>query len=272
MFLVVLLRSALSGARRGRWRSSPTGPAHASFMDGLVDAGFIVLGGALADEHRVVHAVEAESEDAVRATFARDPWSETHLRIDTIDPWAIRLDGRRAEPRLARKGDGLVVGDPNMQYALWLAQGLADGRDLELPKALADVEPRAEFLAQIDNLLMAGNDPATQLTNLGRRLRYLAETSASAMRDVPDPLDRIAIALRLWAGCLGAAKTIADATMSGPNSAEERARLFPSIDATAAQDELFCAGVEAAPVFKRLRGQPYFLDGVPDESPVRRHA
>jgi uncharacterized protein YciI len=69
--------------------------AHASFMDRLVDAGFIVLGGPLADEHRVVHAVEAESEDAVRATFARDPWSETHLRVDTIEPWTIRLDARR---------------------------------------------------------------------------------------------------------------------------------------------------------------------------------
>jgi hypothetical protein len=26
----------------------------------------------------------------------RIPWSETHLWIDTIDPWTIRLDGRRA--------------------------------------------------------------------------------------------------------------------------------------------------------------------------------
>jgi hypothetical protein len=64
-------------------------------MDGLVDAGFIVLGGPLADEVRTVHAVEAESEDAVRTTLARDPWSETHLRVDTIDSWTIRLDGRR---------------------------------------------------------------------------------------------------------------------------------------------------------------------------------
>jgi uncharacterized protein YciI len=69
--------------------------AHASFMDGLVDAGFIVLGGPLGDDDRVVHAVEAESADAVRATLARDPWNETHLRIDTIDPWTIRLNGRR---------------------------------------------------------------------------------------------------------------------------------------------------------------------------------
>ncbi len=69
--------------------------AHASFMDGLVDGGFVVLGGPLADEQRVVLVVEAESEDAVRATLARDPWSETHLRLDTVDPWTIRLDGRR---------------------------------------------------------------------------------------------------------------------------------------------------------------------------------
>ena len=70
-------------------------PAHASFMDGLVDEGFVVLGGPLADEHRVVLVVDAESEDAVRATLARDPWSGTHLRVDTIDAWTIRLDGRR---------------------------------------------------------------------------------------------------------------------------------------------------------------------------------
>ena len=71
-------------------------PAHASFMDRLVDAAFVVLGGPLADEQRVVLAVEADSEDAVRATLARDPWSETHLRVETIDPWTIRLDGRGA--------------------------------------------------------------------------------------------------------------------------------------------------------------------------------
>ena len=70
--------------------------AHAAFMDGLVHAGFLVLGGPLADEERVAHVIEAESEDDIRATLARDPWSESHLQIDTIDPWTIRLDGRRS--------------------------------------------------------------------------------------------------------------------------------------------------------------------------------
>ena len=96
MFLVVLHRSG------PRWDASlpleeqSDWPAHASFMDSLVDAGFVILGGPLADEHRVVHAVEAESEGTIRATLAQDPWSETHLRIATIEPWTIRLDGRRA--------------------------------------------------------------------------------------------------------------------------------------------------------------------------------
>lgn len=69
---------------------------HAAFMDGLVETGFVVLGGPLSDEERVVLAVEAESEDAVRTTLAADPWSGSHLVVDSVDAWTIRLDGRRA--------------------------------------------------------------------------------------------------------------------------------------------------------------------------------
>jgi hypothetical protein len=59
-----------------------------------VDTGFVVLGGPLADEHRVVEVVEADSEEAVRATLARDPWFGSHLRIDAVEPWTLRLDVR----------------------------------------------------------------------------------------------------------------------------------------------------------------------------------
>jgi hypothetical protein len=96
MFFVVLRR------RRPEW--DPAQPLegqsgwheHAEFMDALVRDGFVVLGGPLADEDRVVLAVEAESEQDVRATLARDPWNETHLVVDSVDGWTIRLDGRRA--------------------------------------------------------------------------------------------------------------------------------------------------------------------------------
>jgi uncharacterized protein YciI len=98
MFLVVLHRSGPEWDPTKPLEEQSGWPEHAAFMDGLVDEGFIVLGGPLSDEYRVVHAVEAESEDAIRTTLARDPWSETHLQIDTIDPWTIRLDGRGAWP------------------------------------------------------------------------------------------------------------------------------------------------------------------------------
>ena len=62
MFHVVLTRSGPEYdvskplEEQSRWRD------HADFMDGLVDEGFIVLGGPLADEYRNVHVVNAESE------------------------------------------------------------------------------------------------------------------------------------------------------------------------------------------------------------------
>ena len=93
-YLVTMSKGPAWDHSRGR-REQPGWDEHAAFMDGLVDDGFIVLGGPLADDYRVAHVVEAESEAAIRATLARDPWSETHLQIGSIDPWTIRLDGRR---------------------------------------------------------------------------------------------------------------------------------------------------------------------------------
>jgi hypothetical protein len=94
MFLVVLRRSGPEWDASRPLEEQSDWTAHATFMDGLVDSGFVVLGGPLADEERVAHAIEASSEDAVRATLARDPWSDSHLVVDTIDHWTIRLDGR----------------------------------------------------------------------------------------------------------------------------------------------------------------------------------
>jgi len=94
MFLVVVTRSGPE-YQHGRPLEEQDGwTEHAAFMDGLVDAGFVVLGGPLGDERRVVHAVEAESEEVIRATLAHDPWRDTHLEIESVEPWTIRLDGR----------------------------------------------------------------------------------------------------------------------------------------------------------------------------------
>jgi len=54
MFLVVVRRSGPDWDPTRPLEEQSDWPAHASFMDGLVDSGFIVLGGPLADEERVV--------------------------------------------------------------------------------------------------------------------------------------------------------------------------------------------------------------------------
>lgn len=96
MFLVLVRQSGPEFDRSRPLEEQSGWTEHAAFMDGLVDAGFIVLGGPLADDGRVAHAVEADSEQAVRDTLARDPWSESHLRVEAVEPWTIRLESRRS--------------------------------------------------------------------------------------------------------------------------------------------------------------------------------
>ena len=96
MFLVTLHRSGPQWNTSKPLEEQSGWPEHAVFMDGLVDDGFIVLGGPLHDQFRVAHAVEAESEAAVRETFGLDPWSGTHLEVASIEAWTIRLDARQS--------------------------------------------------------------------------------------------------------------------------------------------------------------------------------
>ena len=94
MFLVVLRRAGPEWDPSKPMEEQAGWDDHAAFMDQLVDDGFLVLGGPLEDGVRTAHAFEAESADAIREMFARDPWSESHLLVDSIDEWTIRLDGR----------------------------------------------------------------------------------------------------------------------------------------------------------------------------------
>ena len=94
MFLVHLLHTGPQWNPTRAMEEQTSWTAHAAYMDRLVDEGVVVLGGPL-DDVRVVLAMAAESPDAVRAILRRDPWSGTHLRVDRIEPWTIRLDGRR---------------------------------------------------------------------------------------------------------------------------------------------------------------------------------
>ena len=70
---------------------------HAAFMDGLVEDGFLLLGGPVGDHRQTLHVVEAAEEDDVRSRLAADPWARRRLlEIGSIRPWALWLDFRRS--------------------------------------------------------------------------------------------------------------------------------------------------------------------------------
>lgn len=69
---------------------------HAAFMDGLVETGFILLGGPVGDKTRTLHVVDADDEAEIRRRLADDPWAKARLlTIGSIQPWALWLDFRR---------------------------------------------------------------------------------------------------------------------------------------------------------------------------------
>jgi uncharacterized protein YciI len=71
--------------------------SHAAFMDGLVDDGFVVLGGPVGHDHGALLLVESGDEQDVRARLADDPWVRSGvLCVGSVVPWLIWLDGRPA--------------------------------------------------------------------------------------------------------------------------------------------------------------------------------
>jgi len=76
-------------------REQPFWDEHAAFIDGLVEEGFIVLGGPLTDEDGAMLVVRAASEDEVRAKVAADPWyAHGILQLERIARWEIFIDER----------------------------------------------------------------------------------------------------------------------------------------------------------------------------------
>ena len=68
---------------------------HAEFMDGLLNEGFVVLGGPIGDGEKVMLVVEAADEEEVRRRLGPDPWAPMGvLEIGSIQPWTIWLDSR----------------------------------------------------------------------------------------------------------------------------------------------------------------------------------
>ena len=67
--------------------------AHASFMDALVDEGFVVLGGPVADGDRVLMVWTRRNRAPWRLACAGSLAADGSARA-AIEPWEILMDGR----------------------------------------------------------------------------------------------------------------------------------------------------------------------------------
>jgi hypothetical protein len=180
------------------------------------------------------------------------------------------------------------MSDSNMLTAYSWAAGLFQQ---QLPSSLMDIEKRAKLVNEINGTLVRGNNPLVadrmlliDLDNNEKDLRLddIARISMAFLTEQMDDKIRKNILLRLWTGCIEAAKAIRFNYVSGikdgvvveaPITHEYRQALFTSlIDLQSRIDLIYEAGVEAAPAYKKLLKQYYSFSGVPPNSIIRRHS
>jgi uncharacterized protein YciI len=91
-FLVRQSRGPQRDPSRGR-REQSGWSEHAAFIDKLSEDGKIPLGGPVGDvdgQHAML-VLDADSEAEARSMFADDPWMDSILRIENVEPWTLWL-------------------------------------------------------------------------------------------------------------------------------------------------------------------------------------
>jgi hypothetical protein len=107
-------------------------PAHAAFMDGLLESGFIVLGGPLDADNRVALAIEAESQEAV----------------DVIDPDCLAAEPRGGDRGISGAGRDVEDAPAGMQVG-GVHEVLGDEDDAGADHGVVAARPRL-LLARLD--------------------------------------------------------------------------------------------------------------------------
>lgn len=144
--------------------------------------------------------------------------------------------------------------------------------DIELPRELIP-KKIAEIVHAFDGDLVR-MDELSKLNphEAWSRCRFAGGVVAAALQH--DPTEGIvvlddryawfaSIALRLWAGCISAAKIIALETRAGPNTPNYRKSIVKPLLRACKNDRTYAAGVAAGPELKKLRNEPFEFDGIP---------
>ena len=77
-------------------REQPLWNEHSTFIDQLVDDGFILMGGPLVDEGGSLLIFNAKDENEVREKLKNDPWARHGiLKLESVKRWEIFIDERK---------------------------------------------------------------------------------------------------------------------------------------------------------------------------------
>lgn len=170
--------------------------------------------------------------------------------------------------------------DTNMNTIYNWARQLCDVSELNI--TMDDRNEVTNLIVEINNILgkYIENDKKSNRTGLFEH--FSKNTKNDILNHVDDLFKQYkftfkskehgqSFGLRLWSGCISAAKSIAPETMNGQNTHKLRSNLFRTLDRIANKDPIFKFGIECAPLFKKHHQQYYSFDGVPLASSVRNY-
>lgn len=92
LFAVTRIRGQAWDPTKGM-RSQEQWTEHATFMTQLAADGFVILGGPLGDEGKVMLVVDAANETEIESVLAQDPWTPSGIiAVQSIQRWTILLE------------------------------------------------------------------------------------------------------------------------------------------------------------------------------------
>ncbi len=199
-------------------------------------------------------------------------WEE-HVSALAVQPAPRDLSPKDASTKLREVADHIdqktepFQTDPVVQLTILFANHLVSPPALPGSLASMNADEKADLLIAVmdkplvEQLPLNSSDfqPYLQIATLVGRI---ASMTAGPIHDVPEPLNRVNLMLRLWAGYMHAAKTIANGTRSGGNTDETRKEGSLEIDRYSASDPVYAAGVDAVVVVKTKLKESFTFAGV----------
>lgn len=138
----------------------------------------------------------------------------------------------------------------------------------------SDVIKRARFVKKFNEELDMARF-AENLVKSKNRKKDLLKIAVWVKKNLPNSKlsnkEMVAFGLRLWAGCISAAKGLSDRDARGSIDTSFRYNMFKMIDGYCKEDFIFLAGVESAPDYRKIMSEQIFTEGIPKDSVVRNY-